>query len=127
MSEHRNRAELIDRLQPKSQQASSPDLASLQEDLRTAKEMIAMILGKSQGVSGNNIRKSYAPWLKQYLAGMLESDTVYKTIKNLTAISEETPRHFRADHLTKVVKEPVMIICLLKRHGTRRRHAAERL
>ena len=29
MSEHRNRAELIDRLQPKSQKASSSDLASL--------------------------------------------------------------------------------------------------
>ncbi len=106
MSEHRNRAELIDRLQPKSQQASSPDLASLQNELRTAKAVIGMLLGKSQGVSGNNVRKSYAPWLKQYLAGLLESGAGYQTITKLTAISEETLRHFRADHLTTVVKEP---------------------
>ena len=104
MSEHRNRAELIDRLQPKSQQASSPALASLQDELRTARALIAMLLGKSLGVSGNNIRKSYAPWLKQHLAGLLESGTAYKIITNLTDIGEETLRHFRADHLTTVVK-----------------------
>lgn len=106
MSEHRNRVQLIDRLQPKSQQNCSNDLVSLQDELRTARELIALLLSKSQGVAGNTVRKSYAPWLKQYLAGMLESGTAYKAITSLTEISEETLRHFRADHLTKIVKMP---------------------
>gem|GEM_PF-3384356 len=107
MSEHRNRVALVDRLQPKAHQTDQPDLAVLEQDLRIAREIIAMILGKSQGVSGNQQRKSYAPWLKQYLATLLQSGASYKTIASLTAISEETLRHFRADHLTKVIKEPV--------------------
>lgn len=107
MSEHRNRAALVDRLQPKAYQTDQPDLAVLEQDLLIAREIIAMVLGKSQGVSGNQQRKSYAPWLKQYLATLLQSGASYKTIASLTAISEETLRHFRADHLTKVIKEPV--------------------
>ena len=106
MSEHRNRSQLIERLLYKSQQTTASDLASLQDELKTARELIALLLRRSKGVSENNVRKSYAPWLKQCLAGFLESGTEYKTITNLTTISEDTLRHFRAEHLTKVIKEP---------------------
>jgi hypothetical protein len=68
MSEHRNRRTVIERLQYIPDNQNEVDLAEARVELKTAREMIASLMTKSQGTQFNSARKSYAPWLKQYLA-----------------------------------------------------------
>jgi hypothetical protein len=84
-SEHRNRGLLMEKI------GQDPDKRPLNSAPEYITDIVKGLLEQSHGVSGNEQRASYAPWLKAFISKIKHQHRVtYQELEEVLGISSET-------------------------------------
>lgn len=104
MSENRNRSDLLDRIT--ATPAKTP-LTAESEAEAVARSLISFLCERSGAVTTNTARSTYAPWFKDHVLQLRDGGVSYRTIVELTGISEDTLTGFRSQASALMDKVPI--------------------
>ena len=104
-SEWRNRKTVVERLTV----PIVPICNSLEQEqqISVARNLIANLMERSSATQVNEERNTYSPWFKQLIVKLMDEGASYKTIRQLTGISEDCLPKFRKDISLSLIKGPI--------------------